>query len=80
MPIRPDSQPIGPLCGRLLEGMALRGLREERQRDYIRFVQSYAAFIRRSDAIHGAAAFRRDRLEIIARTFRGDALRRACAR
>ena len=29
MPIRPDSQPISPLRGRLLEDMALRGLREE---------------------------------------------------
>jgi len=32
----------------MLEDMAMRGLREETQRDYIRFVRSFAAFLRRS--------------------------------
>ncbi len=37
-----------PLRQRMLEDMAMRGLREETQRDYIRFVRSFAAFLRRS--------------------------------
>jgi len=32
----------------MLEDMAMRGLREETQRDYIRFVRSFATFLRRS--------------------------------
>jgi site-specific recombinase XerD len=32
----------------MLEDMSLRGLREETQRDYIRFVRSFAAFLKRS--------------------------------
>jgi len=32
----------------MLEDMAMRGLREETQRDYVRFVRSFAAFLRRS--------------------------------
>jgi site-specific recombinase XerD len=32
----------------MLEDMRLRGLREETQRDYIRFVRSFAAFLKRS--------------------------------
>ena len=39
---------ISPLRQRMLEDMAMRGLREETQRDYIRFVRSFAAFLRRS--------------------------------
>jgi hypothetical protein len=34
-------------AGALLEDMAMRGLREETQRDYIRFVRSFAAFVGR---------------------------------
>jgi len=37
-----------PLRQRMLEDMAMRGLREETQRDYVRFVRSFAAFLRRS--------------------------------
>jgi len=32
----------------MLDDMAMRGLREETQRDYIRFVRSFAAFLGRS--------------------------------
>jgi hypothetical protein len=47
MAIQPVSQPISPLRRRMLEDMARRGLRTETQRDYVRFVQSFAAFLRR---------------------------------
>jgi site-specific recombinase XerD len=36
---------ITPLRQRMLEDMAMRGLRSETQRDYIRFVRSFAAFL-----------------------------------
>jgi hypothetical protein len=39
---QPTSSPISPLRRR---DMAMRGLREETQRDYIRFVRSFAAFL-----------------------------------
>jgi len=39
---------VSPLRQRMLEDMVMRGLREETQRDYIRFVRSFAAFLRRS--------------------------------
>jgi hypothetical protein len=45
--IQPVSRPISPLRGRMLEDMAMRGLRVETQRDYIRFMQSFAVFLRR---------------------------------
>src|SRR5471032_1676819 len=38
---------VSPLRRRMLEDMAMRGLREETQRDYIRFVRSFAAFVGR---------------------------------
>ena len=47
MLMQPISQPISPLRQRMLEDMAMRGLREETQRDYVRFVRSFAAFLRR---------------------------------
>jgi len=37
----------------------MRGLREETQRDYIRFVRSFAAFLRRSPDTATAADVRR---------------------
>ncbi|TFI58861.1 integrase [Sphingomonas parva] len=40
-------RPISPLRQRMLEDMAMRGLREGTQRDYIRFVRSFAAFLGR---------------------------------
>ena len=48
MPTQPVSQSTSPLRQRMLEDMAMRGLRGDTQRDYIRFVRSFAAFLRRS--------------------------------
>ena len=47
MTIQPVPQPISPLRQRMLEDMAMRGLREDTQCDYIRFVRSFAGFLRR---------------------------------
>ena len=47
MTIQPASQPMSPLRRRMLEDMAMRGLREDTQRDYVRCVRSFAAFLRR---------------------------------
>jgi hypothetical protein len=41
---QPIHSSVSPLRRRMLEDMAMRGLREETQRDYIRFVRSFAAF------------------------------------
>jgi site-specific recombinase XerD len=38
---------MNPLRRRMLEDMATRGLRLDTQRDYIRFVRSFAEFLRR---------------------------------
>jgi hypothetical protein len=38
---------MSPLRRRMLEDMATRGLRQDTQRDYIRFVRSFAGFLRR---------------------------------
>jgi hypothetical protein len=48
MPTQPVSQSTSPLRQRMLEDMAMRGLRGDTQRDYIRFVRSFAAFLRRT--------------------------------
>ena len=48
MTIQPVSQSISPLRQRMLEDMAMRGLRQDTQRDYVRFVRSFAAFLKRS--------------------------------
>ena len=47
MTIHASSQPVSPLRRRMLDDMAMRGMREATQRDYIRFVQSFAAFLKR---------------------------------
>ena len=47
MTIQPSSQPISPLRRRMLDDMAMRGMREATRREYIWFVQSFAAFLRR---------------------------------
>jgi hypothetical protein len=57
--IQPGSQPISPLRRRMLEHMAMRGLREATQRDYVRFVQSFAAFLRRPQDTAAAEDIRR---------------------
>ncbi len=38
---------VSPLRQRMLEDMAMRGLREGTQRDYIRFVKDFASFLGR---------------------------------
>ncbi len=52
-------QSISPLRRRMLEDMSMRGLREDTQRDYIRFVQSFAAFLGRSPETATAEDIRR---------------------
>jgi len=44
---QPHNVTVSPLRQRMLEDMAMRGLREGTQRDYIRFVRSFAAFLKR---------------------------------
>jgi integrase/recombinase XerD len=55
-PIQPS---VSPLRRRMLEDMAMRGLREETQRDYIRFVRSFAAFLGRAPDTATAEDIRR---------------------
>jgi integrase/recombinase XerD len=45
--IQPVSQPVSPLRQRMLEDMAMRGLRQDTQHDYVRYVRSFAAFLKR---------------------------------
>ena len=47
MTIQAVSQPVSPLRQRMLEDMAMRGLRQETQRNYLRSVWSFAAFLKR---------------------------------
>ena len=47
MAIQPVSQPISPLRQRMLEDMVMRGLHHDTQRDYVRSVRSFAAFLKR---------------------------------
>src|SRR5258708_2288925 len=42
---QPIHSSVSPLRRRMLEDMAMRGLREETQRDYIRFVRIFAALL-----------------------------------
>src|SRR5450631_678186 len=56
---QPTQTPVSPLRRRMLEDMAMRGLREETQRDYIRFVRSFAAFLKRSPDTATAEDIRR---------------------
>ena len=48
MPVSTIERPVSPLRQRMLEDMAMRGLRSHTQHDYIRFVRSFAAFLGRS--------------------------------
>jgi integrase/recombinase XerD len=48
MSLQPTQPSISLLRRRMLEDMAMRGLREETQRDYIRFARRFAAFLGRS--------------------------------
>jgi integrase/recombinase XerD len=55
----PVTQSISPLRRRMLEDMAMRGLREDTQRDYIRLVKTFAAFLGRSPETASAEDVRR---------------------
>ena len=46
MSVSSVERPISALRRRMLEDMAMRGLQSDTQRDYIRFVSSFAAFLR----------------------------------
>ena len=59
MSVQAVSQVLTPLRRRMLEDMAMRGLRADTQRDYIRFVRSFAAFLRRSPDMATAEDIRR---------------------
>jgi integrase/recombinase XerD len=56
---QPESAPISPLRQRMLEDMAMRGLRSETQRDYVRIVKSLATFLGRSPDTATAEDIRR---------------------
>ena len=47
MSVSSVERPVSALRQRMLEDMAMRGLRSATQRDYIRFVRSFAAFLKR---------------------------------
>jgi hypothetical protein len=48
MPVSSVERPVSALRQRMLEDMAMRGLRSHTQHDYIRFVRSFAEFLGRS--------------------------------
>jgi site-specific recombinase XerD len=48
MPVSSIERPISALRQRMLEDMAMRGLRSDTQHDYVRVVRSFAAFLRQS--------------------------------
>src|ERR1700736_6795846 len=56
---QPIPSSVSPLRRRMLEDMAMRGLREETQRDYIRFVRNFAAFLGRPPETATAEDIRR---------------------
>ena len=47
MPVSSVERPVSALRQRMLEDMAMRGLRSHTQHDYIRFVRGFAAFLGR---------------------------------
>ena len=59
MPVSTIDRPVSALRQRMLEDMAMRGLRSDTQRDYIRFVRSFAAFLGRSPDTATAEDIRR---------------------
>jgi hypothetical protein len=48
---QPVQPAVSPLRRRMLEDMAMRGLTEDTQRDYIRSVKNFSNFLGRSRAI-----------------------------
>jgi site-specific recombinase XerD len=59
MPVSSVERPVSALRQRMLEDMAMRGLRSGTQRDYIRFVRSFAAFLGRQPDTAQAEDIRR---------------------
>ena len=59
MPLSPVERPVSALRQRMLEDMAMRGLRSDTQRDYVRMVRGFAAFLRRSPDMATAEDVRR---------------------
>src|SRR5580658_153431 len=59
MPVSSVEHPVSALRQRMLEDMAMRGLRSHTQRDYVRFVRSFAAFLGRSPDAAQAEDIRR---------------------
>src|SRR6478752_10517266 len=59
MPVSSVERPVSALRQRMLEDMAMRGLRSDTQRDYIRVVRSFAAFLGRSPDTATAEDIRR---------------------
>ena len=59
MPVSSVERPVSALRQRMLEDMAMRGLRSHTQRDYVRFVRSFAAFLGRSPDAAQAEDIRR---------------------
>src|ERR1700680_4860603 len=47
MPVSTVERPVSALRQRMLEDMAMRGLRSDTQHDYVRVVRSFAAFLGR---------------------------------
>jgi len=45
MPVSSVERPVSALRQRMLEDMAMRGLRSDTQNDYVRVVRSFAAFL-----------------------------------
>src|SRR5271163_3941383 len=59
MPVPTIDRPVSALRQRMLEDMAMRGLRSHTQHDYIRFVRSFAGFLGRSPDTAQAEDIRR---------------------
>ena len=57
------SIPVSPLRRRMLDDMAMRGLQQETQRNYIMFVRSFAAFLGRSPKTATAEDVRRFQIQ-----------------
>ena len=69
MPTSTVERPVTPLRQRMLEDMAMRGLRSDTQRNYIAFVRSFAAFLGRPPDTATAEFIRRFLLHVLPRGF-----------
>src|ERR1700738_5258333 len=59
MPVSTVERPVSALRQRMLEDMAMRGLRSDTQHDYVRVVRSFAAFLWRAPDTATAEDIRR---------------------